>query len=159
LTANIAARHRVPIDNAHIFGHYQVPASGSGAPCSGTWAQCDTSAWGGASNHRDPGPGWDWTHYFNLVRGGPPPRPDFAATWHDQSYTMDMTSGDIAMVYLDYTNDGAQTWSTTNTRVGTTVPRDRQSPFYDSTNWISSSRPTAADRSTSTGALGRFSFT
>src|SRR5262249_54365503 len=157
----IVARHgNFPIDNAHIFGHYQVPASGSGPPCSGTWAQCDTSAWGGANNHRDPGPGWDWTHYLDLVRGGGMTRPDYAASYHAQSYTMDMNSGDIVVAYIEYTNDGSRTWDTTNTRVGTTMPRDRQSPFYHSANWIPATRPTAADHSNySTGAIGRFTFT
>ena len=160
LVASIHARHGVPIDNAHIFGHYQVPASGSGPPCSGTWAQCDTSAWGGANNHRDPGPGWNWSHYFDLVNGGGTTRPDYGASYHAETYTMDMTSGDIATVYLEYTNDGSRTWDTTNTRVGTTMPRDRMSAFYDSANWISANRPTAADHSTyNTGAVGRFTFT
>jgi uncharacterized protein (TIGR03382 family) len=160
LTAHLVSRYSIPVNNAHIFGHYQVPASGSGAPCSGTWAQCDTSAWGGANNHRDPGAGWNWSHYFDLVNGGGTPRPNYAASYHAQSYTMDMNSGDVATVYLEYTNDGARTWDTTNTRVGTTMPRDRMSPFYDSANWISASRPTAADHSNyATGSVGRFSFT
>jgi len=160
LSGNIADRHGIPKDLSHFIGHYQIPASGSGPPCSGTWQQCDTSAWGGASNHRDPGPGWDWAHYMDLVVSGGVSRPNYDADYHGDSYAMDLQSGEHVMVWLEYTNTGSRTWDTTNTRVGTTMPRDRQSPFYDPANWISAGRPTAADRSTyTTGTVGRFSFT
>ncbi|HJZ88732.1 MAG TPA: phage tail tip lysozyme [Polyangia bacterium] len=85
--------------------------------------------------------------------------PAYAATLATQQAPMEMTSGASASVYLEYRNDGTTTWDTTNTRVGTTMPRDRASAFFDSASWISPSRPTAADQPTySTGVTGRFTF-
>ncbi len=77
LTRALCDRYGIPIDRAHIIGHYQVPRSGSGAPCSTSATNC-----GGAGGHTDPGNGgggWNWSHYLDLVRGGgsvtPPPPP------------------------------------------------------------------------------------
>jgi hypothetical protein len=47
LTAAIAKRYGVPVDRQHIIGHYQVPRP---------------------NDHVDPGPGWKWDHYMDLVR-------------------------------------------------------------------------------------------
>ena len=86
--------------------------------------------------------------------------PRYDARFIDQSAPMEMTSGDTVVAYLEYDNTGSTTWDTTNTRVGTTMPRDRASAFFDSGNWISANRPTAADHSNyTTGATGRFTFT
>ncbi len=54
LTRWIADRHGIPRDRSHIIGHYQVPAS------------CNTNA------HSDPGSGWNWTKYMQLVNGVTP---------------------------------------------------------------------------------------
>lgn len=54
LTAYCCKRHGIPVDRAHIIGHYQVP----GCPGYG----------GGASCHTDPGRYWDWDRYIALVR-------------------------------------------------------------------------------------------
>lgn len=75
-----------------------------------------------------------------------------------QAPPAEMTSGEEATVWIEYANDGSSAWSTTDTRVGTTAPRDRASVFVAPQNWISPSRPTAADQSTAQGATGRFSF-
>ncbi|MFJ5535031.1 N-acetylmuramoyl-L-alanine amidase [Streptomyces sp. NPDC093261] len=45
LTAAICTRYGIPRDRAHIIGHYEVPGT----------------------DHTDPGPNWDWTHYMRLV--------------------------------------------------------------------------------------------
>lgn len=54
LAAYLAKKYRIPIDRNHIIGHGQVP----GCPGAG----------GGVSCHTDPGSGWNWTKYINLVR-------------------------------------------------------------------------------------------
>ncbi|SEK87813.1 peptidoglycan recognition family protein [Nonomuraea pusilla] len=60
LVKYLAARYHIPIDRAHILGHDNVPGS---TPKSV------------AGMHEDPGPYWDWAHYFELM-GHPltPPR-------------------------------------------------------------------------------------
>jgi N-acetyl-anhydromuramyl-L-alanine amidase AmpD len=63
----LAERYNVSRDRLHLIGHYQVPASGSGAPCSESATQC-----GGAGHHQDPGTGgtgWDWDRFLTLVEG------------------------------------------------------------------------------------------
>ncbi|MEV5906148.1 N-acetylmuramoyl-L-alanine amidase [Streptomyces sp. NPDC052127] len=45
LTASVCDRYGIPKDRAHIIGHYEVPGT----------------------DHTDPGPNWDWSHYLRLV--------------------------------------------------------------------------------------------
>ncbi len=76
LVAAIVTRYRIPIDRGHIFGHGNVPSSGSGGICSD--AAANAAQCGGAGHHWDPGPTWDWGHYLNLVAqfsSAPPPPP------------------------------------------------------------------------------------
>jgi hypothetical protein len=102
----------------------------------------------------DPGPG----------PGGAPALPNLAARFlstHDPP--AEMVSGQQALVWIEYTNEGAESWDVNRTMVGTTGPRDRQSPFYTEGNWISASRSTAMDTfgsvtSCATGYSARFSF-
>lgn len=46
LTADICARHGIPVDRRYIIGHNEVPRA----------------------DHTDPGPGWDWAQYMELVQ-------------------------------------------------------------------------------------------
>ncbi|MDA0635324.1 N-acetylmuramoyl-L-alanine amidase [Nonomuraea sp. MCN248] len=73
LVRYLALRHGVPLDRAHIIGHDNVPGT------------LPTTVRG---MHEDPGPFWDWAHYFKLLGaplhpfGGPRSgavmiRPDF----------------------------------------------------------------------------------
>jgi N-acetylmuramoyl-L-alanine amidase len=74
LVRYLALRFGVPLDRAHIIGHDNVPG---------------TIPANVAGMHWDPGPYWDWTHYFDLLHaplhptGGPNSglvtiKPDFA---------------------------------------------------------------------------------
>ncbi|WP_345285767.1 N-acetylmuramoyl-L-alanine amidase [Streptomyces gulbargensis] len=45
LTADICARHGIPVDREHIIGHVEVEGT----------------------DHTDPGPHWDWDRYMELV--------------------------------------------------------------------------------------------
>jgi N-acetyl-anhydromuramyl-L-alanine amidase AmpD len=74
LVKNIRTRWSVPLDRAHIVGHYQVPdgdnISQSSAACADTLDACETSAnYGGANNHRDPGYYWQWCQYMEHLGG------------------------------------------------------------------------------------------
>lgn len=88
----------------------------------------------------------------------PPPTPAWAATLVTVSCPREATSGDRPVAFVEYRNTGTSTWDTTNTRLGTTGPRDHRGVFFDMTNWLNATRPSAVDRATATGAVGRFSF-
>src|SRR5688572_4083743 len=107
---------------------------------------------------------YDWIvlHYYpgrRLVGGGPP-LPAYAAQFSAmQAPPAEMTSGEEAVVWLEYRNDGTATWDLASTRVGTAQPRDRESAFFTDGNWLAKNRPTAVDHSNhGPGAVGRFSF-
>lgn len=74
LVKSIRTRWDVPLDRAHIVGHYQIPdgtnISESSAACSDTLDACETSPnYGGANNHRDPGYHWQWCQYMEHLGG------------------------------------------------------------------------------------------
>ncbi|WP_139983533.1 N-acetylmuramoyl-L-alanine amidase [Nocardioides litoris] len=52
LVRYLAKQHRIPLDRAHVIGHDQVP--GTTTPTI-------------PGMHWDPGPFWDWEHYFELL--------------------------------------------------------------------------------------------
>ena len=52
LVRQLAREHDIPLDRHHIIGHYNVPGIGT-ANIPGM--------------HTDPGPYWDWAHYFRLM--------------------------------------------------------------------------------------------
>ena len=52
LVKHLAAEYGVPLDRAHVIGHDQVPGILPGNV---------------AGMHWDPGPYWDWEHYFDLL--------------------------------------------------------------------------------------------
>jgi N-acetyl-anhydromuramyl-L-alanine amidase AmpD len=52
LVRYLADKYDIPLDRAHIMGHDQVPG---------------TTASTVAGMHWDPGPYWDWQHYFQLM--------------------------------------------------------------------------------------------
>ncbi|WP_134765951.1 N-acetylmuramoyl-L-alanine amidase [Nocardioides sp. 1609] len=53
LVRHLARKHDIPLDRAHVIGHDQVPGT--------TTATIPGMHW-------DPGPFWDWEHYFDLLR-------------------------------------------------------------------------------------------
>lgn len=95
-------------------------------------------------------------------RGGcaapPPATPAYAATLVTVSCPSAATSGERPVAYVEYRNTGTATWDTARTRLGTTGPRDHRGVFYDATNWVNTTRPSAVDHATAPGAVGRFSF-
>ncbi|MCO6007515.1 N-acetylmuramoyl-L-alanine amidase [Actinoallomurus purpureus] len=52
LVGHLAATYGIPLDRGHILGHDNVPARAM-----------DTVS----AMHQDPGPYWDWAHYFSLL--------------------------------------------------------------------------------------------
>jgi N-acetyl-anhydromuramyl-L-alanine amidase AmpD len=72
LVCAIAKKYAIPVDRKHIFGHGNVPSSGT-TLCSDSAANAGVC--GGASHHHDPGKFWPWTTFMNkvaaCVRGTP----------------------------------------------------------------------------------------
>ena len=108
--------------------------------------------------HWDPGAGWDWTYFMQQVVGAPPP-PTWAATYVNQSYPSTMTTGETAIVWVEYKNTGTGSWTHSNTYLGTSSPQDRSSPFYNPPNWSGANRPSDVDQwQVKTNEVGRFTF-
>ncbi|MFD3512816.1 N-acetylmuramoyl-L-alanine amidase [Streptomyces sp. NPDC058657] len=81
LVRHLAAKYGIPLDRQHIIGHDNVPGALAGSV---------------RGMHTDPGPYWDWAHYFELLgkpltaTAGPDSavvtiRPEYAA--HRPPYT------------------------------------------------------------------------
>ena len=56
LVAHLTVKYGIPIDRAHIIGHYQVPDP------------YRPGGFGGFAHHTDPGPCWNWRGYMRLIR-------------------------------------------------------------------------------------------
>ncbi len=88
-----------------------------------------------------------------------PPLPEFDASAGASSYPTTLASGEEAVVWFEFVNQGRTTWGLESTRLGTQDPQDHDSAFYVDGNWMSTSRATGADHSDyATGATGRFTF-
>ena len=64
----------------------------------------------------------------------------------------------MALNVIRFRNVGTVPWSKWATRIGTSAPRGRQSPFYAREDWLSVARPTGADSTTWPGEIASFSF-
>ncbi|MCA9608845.1 MAG: N-acetylmuramoyl-L-alanine amidase, partial [Myxococcales bacterium] len=136
LTRHLCTKYGIPMDRTHIIGHSEAPGA----------------------THTDPGSGWDWGRYMDMVRGVPE-GPAYDASYSGQSVPAEMTSGDREVAWVEMRNDGRATWSLDNTRIGTSAPQDHASPFFDAENWMNDHRASGADHSDySTGRVGRFTF-
>jgi uncharacterized protein (TIGR03382 family) len=108
------------------------------------------------SDHEDPGPGWNWTHYMDLVQTGGAPTFTGADIVVDAPETIH--SGEVATVTVTLTNTGNAAWDLDATRIGTTDPQDRDSAFFVEGDWLSPNRATAVDSRTEATAPGTFTF-
>ncbi len=87
--------------------------------------------------------------------------PDWAASYVSQSWplattTMQMTVNQVVPATLTLKNVGAKTWDS-STRIGTTQPRDRVSPFAGA-DWLSTSRPAGIPAGTTVAPGQTFAF-
>ncbi|MFC8801278.1 N-acetylmuramoyl-L-alanine amidase [Promicromonospora sp. NPDC057138] len=81
LVRYLAAEHDIPLDRAHIIGHDQVPGILPGYTKNVHW---------------DPGPYWDWDHYFELL-GAP--------IGGDLETTTNVAPGDVVEVRTGYADN------------------------------------------------------
>jgi MYXO-CTERM domain-containing protein len=67
-----------------------------------------------------------------------------------------MKAGQVIPSFIELKNIGTSTWDS-NTRIGTTEPRDRASVFADST-WVNAGRPSAVTGTVAPGGTFKFTF-
>ena len=80
----------------------------------------------------------------------------YAAELVSQSYPATMAAGETSVGSLTLKNIGGRTWDIA-TRVGTTEPRDRESPFATPT-WVGPNRPAAVGAPVAPGETYTFDF-
>src|SRR6185437_570251 len=85
----------------------------------------------------------------------------YAASFVAQSFpyattTMTMTAGQVIPSYIELKNTGSKTWDS-NTKIGTTEPRDRTSAFADAT-WVAPNRPARVSGTVAPGGTFKFTF-
>jgi len=90
--------------------------------------------------------------------GGPLP---YAAQFVGQSFplastALTMVEGQVIPSYIELKNVGTKDWDS-NTKIGTTQPRDRKSVFADST-WLAPNRAAAVKGTVKPGATYKFTF-
>jgi lysozyme len=90
--------------------------------------------------------------------GGPAP---YAAQYVSQSFplastALTMTQGETVASYIELKNVGSKTWDS-NTKIGTTQPRDRSSAFADS-SWLAPNRLAAVSGTVPPGSTYKFQF-
>lgn len=108
------------------------------------------------SDHTDPGPGWKWDHYMDLVQTGGAPQfkgEDITIYAPDA-----IISGETATITVTINNTGTAAWDLDATRIGTQDPEDRDSVFFVDGDWVSPSRATAVDARTEPTTPGTFTF-
>lgn len=135
LTAYLADKYGIAKEHGPILGHGEAP-------------DC--------SDHTDPGPGWDWNHYIDLVQTGGAPH--FDANSAIVAAPTALTSGDVATVTVTLTNGGNAAWDLDATRLGTAEPADRDSAFFVDGAWPSPSRAGDVDARVAAGETGTFTF-
>lgn len=81
LVRHLAAEHDIPLDRAHVIGHDQIPGILPGFTKNVHW---------------DPGPYWDWDHYFELL-GAP--------IGGDLETTTNVAPGDVVEVRTGYADN------------------------------------------------------
>ena len=87
--------------------------------------------------------------------------PPYAAQFVGQSFplastTMAMVEGQVVPSYIELKNVGTNAWDS-NTRLGTTGPRDRTSVFADGT-WYAGNRPASVQGTVPPGGTYKFAF-
>lgn len=135
LTAYLCDKYGIPKEQGPIVGHGDAP-------------DCST--------HTDPGPGWDWPHYIQLVKVGGPGA--FAASDVEVDVPASLVSGERATVTVRVTNTGQSAWDLDLTRLATAQPQDRPSALFVDGDWIAPNRAAAVDARVPAGEIGTFTF-
>jgi len=95
-------------------------------------------------------------------RAGTPSGPVWSAEYVDQSFPLArdpfvIPPGEEVAGYIELRNTGTDAWEPGETFLGTTEPRDGDSPLVAS-DWIDANRPATVSGTVAPGATGRFEF-
>ncbi|MEO8551077.1 MAG: peptidoglycan recognition family protein, partial [Kofleriaceae bacterium] len=135
LTSYLADKYGIAKEHGPIVGHGEAP-------------DC--------SDHSDPGPGWAWDHYIELVKAGG------AGAYLAGDLVVDapatLASGEIATVTVMAANHGTSAWDLDATRIGTQAPQDRDSALFVDGDWLAPNRATGVDAPTAAGETATFTF-
>jgi N-acetylmuramoyl-L-alanine amidase len=89
LACAIAARHGIPLDRGHVFGHNEIPGT----------------------DHTDPGPTWSWPHFMWLTTFCAAPNAvTVHATYIGQTAFPAISVGQSASVTVTLRNAGSTAW-------------------------------------------------
>ncbi len=88
-----------------------------------------------------------------------PTRPDYAATLVDVSYPPALRSGEQAMVWADFRNDGKKAWEKGGLWLGSkTTMEGHSSSMLATETWPAWNVPAVLEEDVAPGEVGRFSF-
>ncbi len=94
---------------------------------------------------------------LQAIAGGAPYAAEYVSqSWPLASTPMQMIAGQTVAASITLKNTGTKTWDS-NTKLGTTQPRDRSSPFADS-SWLSPSRASHVTGTVPPGGTFKFAF-
>jgi len=136
LVAALADTYGIAKEHGTILGHGEAP-------------DC--------SDHTDPGPGWDWAHYIDLVKTGGAPQ--LAGDTAEVTGPGALVEGEVGDVMIQLANTGTAAWDVDATRLGTALPQDHDSVLAGAdVAWPAPSRPTSVAAHTAPGETGAFAF-
>ena len=121
------------------------------------WQKADNGSVSGISGAVDLDEFNGTLQQLNAIAGGSPYAAEYVSqSWPLASTPMQMIAGQTVAASITLKNTGTKTWDS-NTKLGTTQPRDRASPFADS-SWLSSSRAAHVTGTVAPGGTFKFSF-
>ncbi len=121
------------------------------------WQNADNGSVSGISGAVDTDEFNGTSQQLQGIAGGSPYAAQYVSqSWPLASTAMPMIAGQTVAASITLKNTGTKTWDT-NTKLGTTQPRDRASPFADS-SWLSASRAAHVTGTVAPGGTFKFSF-
>ncbi|HEX9103981.1 MAG TPA: GH25 family lysozyme [Polyangia bacterium] len=121
------------------------------------WQTADNGSVGGISGAVDLDEFNGSLQQLNGIAGGAPYAASYVSqSWPLASTPMQMIAGQTVAASITLKNDGEKAWDT-NTKLGTTQPRDRISPFADG-SWLAGNRAAHVTGSVPPGGTFKFSF-
>lgn len=121
------------------------------------WQKADNGSVSGISGNVDLDEFNGTLQQLQVIAGGAPWAAQYVSqSWPLASTPMQMIAGQTVAASITLKNVGSKTWDS-NTKLGTTQPRDRTSPFADGT-WLSASRAAHVTGTVPPGGTFKFSF-